>query len=61
VLRQREWETPEGEKRTVLEVDVTEIAPSLKWATAKVSKATRTTPTSGGGGGDRWADDPPPF
>src|SRR4051812_42846561 len=40
-LKQREYETAEGEKRTVFEVDVEEIGPSLRYATAKVAKATR--------------------
>ncbi len=46
-MRARTWETREGEKRTSFEVDVDEIGPSLKWATAKVARAGR----SGGGGG----------
>ena len=46
-LKARTWETREGEKRTSFEVDVEEIGPSLKWATAKVTRAQR----SGGGGG----------
>ena len=46
-LKQRSYETREGEKRTVVEVEVDEIGPSLRYATAKVNKATR----SGGGGG----------
>jgi len=46
-LKQRSFETREGEKRTVMEVEVDEIGPSLRYATAKVNKASR----SGGGGG----------
>jgi single-strand DNA-binding protein len=46
-LKQRSFETKEGEKRTVFEVEVDEIGPSLRYATAKVNKASR----SGGGGG----------
>lgn len=46
-LRQRSFETREGEKRTVVELEVDEIGPSLRYATAKVSKTSR----SGGGGG----------
>jgi single-strand DNA-binding protein len=45
-LKQRSFETKEGEKRTVIELDVEEIGPSLKYATAKVQKVSR----SGGGG-----------
>ncbi|WP_239404756.1 single-stranded DNA-binding protein [Frankia sp. Cj3] len=44
-LKQRTFETREGEKRTVVELDVDEIGPSLKFATARVVKATRGTPT----------------
>src|SRR4051812_2297788 len=55
-LRQRSYETREGEKRTVYEIEVDEVGPSLSRATAKVSKTTR-----GGGGfnsGPAVADDP---
>ena len=38
-LRTRTWETPEGEKRQVTEVDADEVAPSLRFATAKVERA----------------------
>lgn len=41
-LRQRSFETKEGEKRTVVELDVDEIGPSLRYATAKVNKAGRS-------------------
>jgi single-strand DNA-binding protein len=47
-LKQRSYETREGEKRTVYELEVEEVGPSLKYATAKV---TRTTRQGGGGGG----------
>jgi single-strand DNA-binding protein len=47
-LKQRSYETREGEKRTVVELEVDEIGPSLRFATAKVNKTTRG---SGGGGG----------
>jgi single-strand DNA-binding protein len=46
-LRQRSYETKEGEKRTVYEVEVDEVGPSLRSASAKVTKSQR----SGGGGG----------
>jgi single-strand DNA-binding protein len=46
-LKSRQYETREGEKRTVFEIDVEEVGPSLRSATAKVAKTTR----SGGGGG----------
>src|SRR5258707_13202862 len=50
-LRQRTYETREGEKRTVMELEVDEIGPSLRYATAKVQKMQRTGGASGGGGG----------
>ncbi|MFC7726111.1 single-stranded DNA-binding protein [Nocardioides sp. GCM10028917] len=46
-LKSRQYETREGEKRTVFEIDVEEVGPSLRSASAKVTKTTR----SGGGGG----------
>lgn len=46
-LKSRQYETREGEKRTVFEIEVEEVGPSLKYATAKVTRAAR----SGGGGG----------
>jgi single-strand DNA-binding protein len=50
-LRQRSYETKEGEKRTVVELEVDEVGPSLRWATAKVTKAAR----GGGGGGGGYS------
>lgn len=46
-LKQRSFETQQGEKRTVIELEVDEIGPSLRYATAQVTR------TSGGGGGGR--------
>ncbi len=46
-LKQRSYETREGEKRTVIELEVDEVGPALAFATAKVTRASR----SGGGGG----------
>jgi single-strand DNA-binding protein len=58
-LKQRSYETKEGEKRTVYEVEVDEIGPSLKYATAKVNKTTRSGAGGGGGGfGGGPSDDP---
>ena len=64
-LKQRSYETREGEKRTVVELEVDEIGPSLKYATAKPNKADR----KGGGGfgtatskptqDDPWGATPP--
>jgi single-strand DNA-binding protein len=50
-LKQRSFETKEGEKRTVVELDVDEVGPSLRYATAKVTKATRGGAGGGGFGG----------
>ncbi|MFL6157680.1 MAG: single-stranded DNA-binding protein, partial [Marmoricola sp.] len=64
-LKARSYETREGEKRTVMELDVEEVGPSLKYATAKVTRATRSGGDSGGGfsgggggGNDPWASQP---
>jgi single-strand DNA-binding protein len=45
-LEQRTWETDQGDKRSVVEVQIDEIGPSLRWATATVNKTARS------GGGD---------
>src|SRR6266511_5325999 len=54
-LKQRSFETREGEKRTVVELEVDEIGPSLRYATAKVQKMSRSSGNGGfgasGGGG----------
>lgn len=76
-LKQRSYETKEGEKRTVVELEADEVGVSLKFATAKVQKASRSSgggqqPTQGGSFEDPWAstapagdrqpaDLPPPF
>jgi single-strand DNA-binding protein len=64
-LRQRSYETKEGEKRTVYEIEVDEVGPSLRNASAKVIRSSRATGPGGsggqggyGGGGGRPADDP---
>ena len=49
-LRQRTWETPEGEKRSVAEIEADEVGASLKWATAKVERVSQR------GNGDRAQD-----
>ncbi|HEV8558319.1 MAG TPA: single-stranded DNA-binding protein [Actinophytocola sp.] len=46
-LRQRSFETREGEKHTVIELDVDEVGPSLKFVTAKVTKLSRGTGSTG--------------
>jgi single-strand DNA-binding protein len=60
-LKARSYETREGEKRTVMELDVEEVGPSLKYATAKVTRAARSGGGGGGfggGGDDPWASSP---
>jgi single-strand DNA-binding protein len=62
-LKSRQYETREGEKRTVFEIEVEEVGPSLKYATAKISKTTRSGSGGGGGfggggGGSTGGDDP---
>jgi single-strand DNA-binding protein len=66
-LQQRSYETREGEKRTVIELQVDEIGPSLKYASAKVNKTQRgsssgggfgSSGSDGGGGSSAPADDP---
>jgi single-strand DNA-binding protein len=49
-LKQRSYETKEGEKRTVFEVEVEDVGPSLRNASAKVARAARTGGAGGGGG-----------
>lgn len=74
-LKQRSYETREGEKRQTMELEVEEIGPSLRYATAKVNKTQKsgsysnsnTTTQSSGGSTDPWgngsagATDEPPF
>ena len=70
-LKQRSYETAEGDKRTVYEIDVEDLGPSLKWATAKIAKTSRDKAPYPADEADRWetqpADaarwggDPPPF
>ena len=46
-LEQRSWETQDGDKRSVVEIRIDEIGPSVRWATAAVTKSAR---------GDTWSD-----
>jgi single-strand DNA-binding protein len=64
-LKSRSYETREGERRTVFEIDVDEIGPALKYATAKVSRnasggqgGARSSSGGSGGGGANYGDDP---
>jgi len=56
-LRQRGYETKEGEKRTVYEVEVDDVGPSLRNASAKVTKAERRDAKTQGHTEDPWASD----
>ncbi len=63
-LRQRSYETKEGERRTVMELEVDEIGPSLRYATAKVQKMQRSgggqqAPARGGNFDDPWSTNGP--
>ncbi len=60
-LKQRSYETKEGEKRTVYEVEVDEVGPSLRSATAKVNKTQRGAGGGGFGGGGGAAVDNDPW
>ena len=51
-LSQRSWEDQEGNKRSAVEVQVDEVAPSLKWATASIQKSQRSSGSSSPSGGD---------
>lgn len=48
-LQQRSWEDQEGNKRSTIEVQVDEVGPSLRWATASVQKTSRSSPGAAGG------------
>ena len=73
-LKQRSYETREGEKRTVMEIEVDDVGPALRYATAKVARVQRGPggggfTESGAAGDDPWASsgpaaggyDEPPF
>jgi single-strand DNA-binding protein len=53
-LKQRSWETQDGEKRTVVEIEADDLGPSLKWATATVTKANRSSSSSSSSSGGDW-------
>jgi single-strand DNA-binding protein len=63
-LQQRSWEDAEGNRRSQVEVQVDEVAPSLRWATAAIQKSQRTSAksssTGGGGGADADWGSPAP-
>ena len=66
-LRQRTWETPEGDKRAVAEIEADEVGASLKFATATVERAQERGPSDRSQGRERQAErggdlsEPPPF
>lgn len=60
-LKQRSYETTDGEKRTVYEMDVEEIGPSLKYATAHVNRTTRTDTAPADDPWTTTTTDAPPF
>jgi single-strand DNA-binding protein len=66
-LRQRSWETPEGEKRSVTELEADEVGASLRWATAKVERSSQRGNGQRDQGRERQAerggdfDNAPPF
>ena len=70
-LEQRSWETPDGEKRSKIEIIADEIGPSLRWATAQVTKNERrgpdagyaraAAPAGGGGAAPDFGPDEEPF
>jgi single-strand DNA-binding protein len=66
-LRQRSWETPEGEKRSITEIEADEVGASLKWATAKVERVSQRGNGERAQGRERAAErggdviDPAPF
>jgi len=57
-LKQRSYETAEGDKRTVYEIDVEDLGPSLKWATAKMAKTSRDKVPHPADEADRWETQP---
>lgn len=60
-LQEQRWEDQEGGKRSRIEIQVDEVGPSLRWATASVQKSNRSSgqaPAGGGGGGD-WGTPAP--
>src|ERR671918_1205844 len=60
-LRQRSWQTPEGDKRSVTEVEADEVGASLKWATAKVERSSERGNGERNSGRERQAEPPGGF
>ncbi|MFD9815033.1 single-stranded DNA-binding protein [Streptomyces sp. NPDC059080] len=57
-IRQHNWETPEGENRSMLAVEVDDIGPSLQFATATVTKTSPRNGSKPTGSGDVWDTTP---
>jgi single-stranded DNA-binding protein len=53
-LKSRAWETPDGDKRSIVEIDADEVGPSLKWATARPERTSSAASKSG-----QFNDEPP--
>jgi len=51
-LDQRSWETPQGDKRSKIEITADDVAPSLRWASVEVTRNPRDDNFGGGGGGN---------
>jgi len=58
-LDQRSWETPQGEKRSKVEITADEVSPSLKWASVEVARNPRDDNFGGGGGGGNFGGGAP--
>ncbi|MGI8520481.1 MAG: single-stranded DNA-binding protein [Actinomycetota bacterium] len=59
-LQQRSWDDPDGNRRSVFEVQVDEVGPSLRWASATIEKSQRSSGASSGASGGDWASAPAP-
>ena len=61
-LISRSYEDKEGQTKWVTEIEADEVCPSLRWATAKITKVNRSGGGGGGGGGQDpgWSNTPPP-
>jgi single-stranded DNA-binding protein len=53
-LKSRAWETPDGDKQSIVEIDADEVGPSLKWATARPERTSSAASKSG-----QFNDEPP--
>ena len=59
-LEQRSWETTDGDRRSVVELRIDELGPSLRWATASVTRTARSGDGNWGGGGGEGQSEPMP-